>query len=211
MTDEQRIDWLRLIRSENVGPRTFRALVNHYGGARAALDGCPSWRAAAAPRARPASAPRADAEREIKAAAAIGVSLVAFGEPDYPPRLPMIDDAPPLLAVRGQLSALALPMVAIVGARNASAAGVNFAERLARELGEAGFGVVSGLARGIDAAAHRASLGPAPSRSSPAATTASTRPNMPSCRSHRGERARSSPKCRSAGNRARAISRAATA
>ena len=88
----------------------------------------------------------------------MGVSLVALGEPDYPLRLQMIDDAPPLLAVRGKLSALALPMVAIVGARNASAAGVKFAERIARELGEAGFGIASGLARGIDAGAHRASL-----------------------------------------------------
>ena len=88
----------------------------------------------------------------------MGVSLVALGEPDYPLRLQMIDDAPPLLAVRGKLSALALSMVAIVGARNASAAGVKFAERIARELGEAGFGIVSGLARGIDAGAHRASL-----------------------------------------------------
>src|SRR4051812_50215669 len=70
----------------------------------------------------------------------------------------MIDDAPPLLAVRGQVDVLARSCVAIVGARNASAAGVKFAERLARELGEHGFGIVSGLARGIDAAAHRASL-----------------------------------------------------
>src|SRR5947208_427607 len=70
----------------------------------------------------------------------------------------MIDDAPPLLAVRGNVAALGLPAVAIVGARNASAAGVRFAERLARDLGDAGFAVVSGLARGIDAAAHRGSL-----------------------------------------------------
>ena len=70
----------------------------------------------------------------------------------------MIDDAPPLLAVRGKTAALHLPMVAVVGARNASAAGLRFAERLARDLGAAGFAVVSGLARGIDAAAHRASL-----------------------------------------------------
>ena len=70
----------------------------------------------------------------------------------------MIDDAPPLIAVRGKTAALALPMLAIVGARNASAAGMRFAERLARDLGAAGFAVVSGLARGIDAAAHRASL-----------------------------------------------------
>jgi DNA processing protein len=101
---------------------------------------------------------RTDAEREVKASAALGVSLIALGEPDYPPRLKMIDDAPPLIAVRGQRAALTRSWVAIVGARNASAAGVKFAERLARDLGEAGFGIVSGLARGIDAAAHRASL-----------------------------------------------------
>jgi DNA processing protein len=94
----------------------------------------------------------------VKAASAVGVSFIALGEPDYPPRLKMIDDAPPLIAVRGNLSALIRPLVAMVGARNASAAGVKFAERLARDLGEAGFAVVSGLARGIDAAAHRASL-----------------------------------------------------
>src|SRR5664279_6448260 len=70
----------------------------------------------------------------------------------------MIDDAPPLLAVRGKLAVLTRPLVAIVGSRNASAAGVKFAERLARDLGAAGFGIVSGLARGIDAAAHRASM-----------------------------------------------------
>src|SRR5262249_56643715 len=84
--------------------------------------------------------------------------FVALGEPDYPRRLQMIDDAPPLLAVRGQTAVLHLPAVAVVGARNASAAGLRFAERLARDLGGAGFAVVSGLARGIDAAAHRASL-----------------------------------------------------
>jgi DNA processing protein len=102
---------------------------------------------------------REDAERELDAASALYVAFIALGEPDYPSRLRMIDDAPPLIAVRGKLAALALPLVAIVGARNASAAGVKFTERLARELGQAGFGIVSGLARGIDAAAHRASAG----------------------------------------------------
>jgi DNA processing protein len=101
---------------------------------------------------------REDAEAELRAARARGVEFVALGEPDYPPRLQMIDDAPPLLAVRGKHAVLTRPLVAIVGSRNASAAGVKFAERLARELGDAGFGTVSGLARGIDAAAHRASL-----------------------------------------------------
>jgi len=158
LTDEQRLDWLRLIRSEHVGPRTFRALVNHCGGARAALAALPDLarRGGATRPARVHS--RQDAERELAAATAFGVTLVALGEPDYPRRLQMIDDAPPLLAVRGRTEAFDLPMVAIVGARNASAAGMRFADRLARDLGAAGFAVVSGLARGIDAAAHRGSL-----------------------------------------------------
>jgi DNA processing protein len=158
LSDEQRLDWLCLIRSDNVGPRTFRALVNHYGGARAALARLPDLarRGGAKGPARVYS--RQDAQRELKAAHALGVAFVALGEPDYPRRLLMIDDAPPLLAVRGKAGALSLPAVAIVGARNASAAGVRFAERLARDLGAAGFVIVSGLARGIDAAAHRASL-----------------------------------------------------
>ena len=101
---------------------------------------------------------RADAERELAAAKKLGVALVALGEPNYPPRLQMIDDAPPLIAVRGNARALSLPMVAIVGSRNASGAGLKFTQRIAHELGEAGFAIVSGLARGIDAAAHRASL-----------------------------------------------------
>ena len=158
LTDEQRIDWLRLIRSQNVGPSTFRKLLNHCGSARAALDRLPEFARRGGAAGAPRICSRADAEREIKAAAAMGVSLVACGEPAYPLRLQMIDDAPPLIAVRGQLSALTMPMVAIVGARNASAAGVKFAERLARELGEAGFGIASGLARGVDAGAHRGSL-----------------------------------------------------
>ena len=158
LTDEQRLDWLRLIRSENVGPRTFRTLLNHCGGARAALAALPDLarRGGAAGPAR--ICPREQAEREIEAARGLGVVFVALGEPEYPRRLQGIYDAPPLIAVRGRIDALAAPMVAIVGARNASAAGVKFTERIARELGAAGFGIVSGLARGIDAAAHRASL-----------------------------------------------------
>lgn len=101
---------------------------------------------------------RDDAEREIAAAKKLGVALVASGEASYPMRLQMIDDAPPLIAIRGQAHVLSLPMVAVVGSRNASGAGLKFTQRIARELGEAGFAVVSGLARGIDAAAHAASL-----------------------------------------------------
>jgi len=158
LSEEQRLDWLRLIRSDNVGPRTFRDLVNHYGGARAALGALPALARRGGASSHPRICSREDAEIELKAAKTRGVEFVGLGEPDYPQRLQMIDDAPPLLAVRGKRAILSQPLVAIVGSRNASAAGVKFAERLARELGDAGFGVVSGLARGIDAAAHRASL-----------------------------------------------------
>ncbi|MBI3435160.1 MAG: DNA-protecting protein DprA [Proteobacteria bacterium] len=158
LTDAQRLDWLRLIRSENVGPRTFRALVNHYGGARAALDALPELARRGGARRNIRVCPLADAEREFSRAREFGISLLAIGEAEYPQRLQMIDDAPPLLAVRGDASVIAAPMLAMVGSRNASAAGLKLTERLAREIGEAGIVVVSGLARGIDAAAHRASL-----------------------------------------------------
>jgi DNA processing protein len=158
LTDEERLDRLRLIRSQNVGPRTFRALIDHYGDARAALAALPALARRGGASAPGRIATRDEVLRELRAAQAIGVTFVALGEPDYPPRLMMIDDAPPLIALRGKLAALMQPTVAIVGARNASAAGIKFAERLARELGEAGLVVASGLARGIDAAAHRGSL-----------------------------------------------------
>jgi DNA processing protein len=158
LTDEQRLDWLRLIRSENVGPRTFRMLINHFGGARDALVALPELARRGGAQKPARVFPLAEAERELAASHRLGIALIALGEPDYPARLRMIDDPPPLIAVRGKLAVLAQPMVALVGSRNASAAGVKFAERLARDLGEAGFVLVSGLARGIDAAAHRASL-----------------------------------------------------
>jgi len=158
LTDEQRLDWLRLIRSENVGPRTFRALINHFGGARAALGALPALARRGGSAAAPTVYSREEAEREIESSRKLGVRFVAIGEADYPPRLQMIDDPPPLIALRGQGAALTLPLVAIVGSRNASAAGVKLTQRLAQGLCQAGFGIVSGLARGIDAAAHRASL-----------------------------------------------------
>jgi len=120
LSEEQRLDWLRLIRTDNIGPRTFRDLVNHYGGARAALAALPALarRGGAAAPARICSSETAQAE--LKAARARGIDFVALGEPDYPPRLQMIDDTPPLLAVRGQLAVLMRPLVAIIGSRNAS-------------------------------------------------------------------------------------------
>ena len=149
---------MRLIRSDNVGPRTFRSLLNHFGDARAALERLPDLarRGGAARSGRICS--EEEARAELAAAKKIGVSLVTPGEAAYPTRLATLDDAPPLLGVRGAPDALMRPMIAIVGSRNASGAGLKFAGQLARDLGEAGFVVISGLARGIDQAAHRATI-----------------------------------------------------
>jgi DNA processing protein len=157
LTPAQRLDWLRLIRSENVGPRTFRMLLRHCGSAGAAIQALPDL-------ARRGGArtvrifPRDEAREELEAAARMNVAFVALGEDEYPARLAMIDDAPPLLAVRGKAAVLNKPTIAVVGSRNASAAGIRVAEQLAQDLGAAGLVVVSGLARGIDGAAHRASV-----------------------------------------------------
>src|SRR6266700_2015303 len=160
LTDAERLNRLRLIRSDNVGPRTFNSLLHHFGNARAALERLPDLarRGGAARSGRICS--EEDARAEIAAAKRIGVTLVAPGEAAYPPRLTTLEDAPPLLGVRVRAApdVLIRPMIAIVGSRNASGAGLKFAGQLARELGEAGFVVISGLARGVDQAAHRASV-----------------------------------------------------
>jgi DNA processing protein len=157
LTDAERLDRLRLIRSDNVGPRTFRSLVNHFGDPRTALAHLPDLaRRGGAAGGRICTVEEAGAE--LAACKKLGVRLVAPGEAHYPPRLATVGDAPPLLAVRGALDALTRPMIAIVGSRNASGAGLKFAAALARDLGDAGFVVISGLARGIDQAAHRASI-----------------------------------------------------
>ena len=126
-SDEQRIDWLRLIRSDNVGPRTFRSLLNHFGNARTALERLPDLarRGGAARPGRICS--EDDARAELAAGKQLGVILVAPGEAGYPPRLATLDDAPPLLGVRGAPDVLMRPMIAIVGSRNASGAGLKFA------------------------------------------------------------------------------------
>jgi DNA processing protein len=158
LSDGERFDWLRLIRSENVGPRTFRALLDRCGGAAAALAALPDL-ARRGGAGRPIRVAEVDEiEREIEDSLRLDVRFIAYCEPDYPPALRHIDAAPPLLALRGREEALQQPAVAIVGSRNASAAGLAFADRLARGLGQAGYVVVSGLARGIDQRAHLASL-----------------------------------------------------
>ena len=130
LNEAQRIDWLRLIRSENVGPRTFRSLVNHFGSAREALIRLPDL-ARRGGASRPGRlCAEAEALNELAAARRIGVSLLAPGEAGYPPHLVTIDDAPPLLGVRGNLDVMDRPIIAIVGSRNASGAGHKFAQTL---------------------------------------------------------------------------------
>jgi DNA processing protein len=158
LTDQQRFDWLRLVRSENVGPRTFRALITNCGGARAALSALPDLARRGGARRPIRVAPAEEIEKELLAARRLGVRFIGLGETDYPAVLQEIDSAPPILALRGHAEALRKAAIAIVGSRNASAAGLTFAERLARSLGQAGYVIVSGLARGIDQRAHFASL-----------------------------------------------------
>ena len=156
LSDGQLLDWLRLIRSENIGPRTFRELVNRYGGASAALEALPELVARSLKGRAIRIADRDEALREIEASRAMGARFIVTSDPDYPPLLRMIDSAPPLLMIRGDAGALARLCVAIVGSRNASASGLTFTERLARGLAREDYVIVSGLARGVDTAAHRA-------------------------------------------------------
>jgi DNA processing protein len=144
---------LRLCRIETIGPISFYALLRRFGSARAALDAVPRLgrRDLAVPN-------RAAAERELVALARLGARLVCWGEPGYPRALAAVDDAPPVLAVLGHGELLVSSAVAVVGARNASANGRRLAHEIAAGLGEAGIVVASGMARGIDAAAHGGAL-----------------------------------------------------
>jgi DNA processing protein len=156
--ERQRLDWLRLIRTPNVGPSSFRDLIDRFGSAEAALDMLPGlMRSGGIGRAvRIPSV--AEAEEEVEKVARAGARLAGIGEPEYPPILSRMENAPPLLAIKGDPAVFSLPPVAIVGARNASLAGTKMARTLAASLGAEGFAVVSGLARGIDTAAHQGSL-----------------------------------------------------
>jgi DNA processing protein len=158
LTDDQRRDWLRLARAESVGPVAFRYLIETYGEAARAIGALPKM-AERAGRAQPPRIPSpAEAERELEAGAKLGAKLLCSGEAAFPPFLAAVDPPPPVIWAVGAAGILHSRAVAIVGARNGSAAGQRFARTLAHDLGEAGFTVVSGLARGIDGAAHEGSL-----------------------------------------------------
>ena len=157
LSETERCDWLRLIRSERVGPITFFQLLKRFGSAAAALEALPEL-ARRGGRATLRISSVEAAERELAQVGKLGARLIGRFEPDYPKPLAATDDAPPLLCVRGRAELLARRTVGIVGARNASANGVRLARQLAADLGGAGLVIASGLARGIDAAAHRGAL-----------------------------------------------------
>jgi DNA processing protein len=143
---------IRLLRSPNIGPVSYRQLIARFGSAAAALDALPDLASRGGRAYRPASAE--SIEREVLAVRAAGARYLFHDQPDYPALLSELDSAPPILTCRGDLALAARPCVALVGARNASAAAVKLARDFAAALAEEGFTVVSGLARGIDGAAH---------------------------------------------------------
>ncbi|MCB1411051.1 MAG: DNA-protecting protein DprA [Rhodobacter sp.] len=156
-TEEDRLSWLRLIRSRRVGATTFQRLMAEHGTAQAAIDALPAL-AAAAGEQDYAPFPAEAAWREIDAGLRKGARLLFLGAPDYPAPLAALPDPPPVLWARGRADGLDRPAVALVGSRNASSLGARMARKLAEGLGFHGLTVVSGLARGIDTVAHQAAL-----------------------------------------------------
>ncbi|HEX4616732.1 MAG TPA: DNA-processing protein DprA [Stellaceae bacterium] len=155
---QERLDWLRLCRTETIGPVSFYALLRRFGSARAALEMVPQLARRGERSKTVTPVTRGEAEAELAALQRVGARFVCWGEPGYPGGLAAIDDAPPILTVLGRAELLGRPIVALVGARNASANGRRFCRDLAAALGQGGIVVVSGLARGIDAAAHLGAL-----------------------------------------------------
>ena len=158
LSERERISRLRLIRTENVGPITFRQLLERFGSAERAIAALPDL-ARRGGRRHPLRVPSiAAAEREVEDNARIGAYLVVYGDPAYPPALAAVEDAPGAFSLFGHAHLLAARTVAVVGARNASMNGRKLALVLAREIGRGGYAVASGLARGIDGAAHEGAL-----------------------------------------------------
>ncbi len=156
LSQEEAFARIRLLRSPNIGPVSYRQLLRRFGDARAALEALPDLAGRAGGSYR--IAPEARVSDEVAATRAAGARYLFHDSPDYPALLGELDSAPPILTYRGDTGLCSRPTVAIVGARNASAAAVKLARQFAGELADAGFVVASGLARGIDGAAHRASL-----------------------------------------------------
>lgn len=158
LSPAERRDWLRLARTEAVGPVTFAHLIGRYRTAAAAIAAIPELARRGGRAGQLRTPPVTAIEAELEAGARLGARLIAACEPDFPPLLAALDPPPPLIWTLGRADLATRPGVAIVGARIASAAGQRFANDLAREVGAAGYPIVSGLARGIDGAAHRGAL-----------------------------------------------------
>ncbi len=158
ISEAERLAWLRLSRSENVGPITFNRLLRQFGSAVRALDAIPDLARRGGRLQKLKIQSEADGRAEIQALTKLGARHLLSCDAAYPAILRHLEDAPPVLTVKGNPALLEKPMVSIVGARNASLPGRRMAEILAAELGQAGYTIVSGLARGIDTAAHGASL-----------------------------------------------------
>jgi DNA processing protein len=157
-SEQERIDWLRLSRTETVGPVTFYRLIETYGSAGDALTALPDLSQRGG-RQKPLMAPPSGtAEKELEQLQKLGGKILLAADPDYPLALGAVEDAPPVLSIIGNTELLQKQAVGIVGARNASLNGKRFAAKLAQDLGEAGFAIASGLARGIDTSAHEGSL-----------------------------------------------------
>ncbi|WP_322099619.1 DNA-processing protein DprA [Aquibaculum arenosum] len=158
LSEAERLARLQLARTENVGPVTFRQLLQRYGSADAALEALPEL-ARRGGRRRPVRLCRREAAtREMERLAEIGAQLLIYGDGDFPPPLAAVSDAPPTLSLQGRRDLLDRPALAVVGARNASSSGRSLARHLARDLAAEGLLIISGLARGIDAAAHEGAL-----------------------------------------------------
>jgi DNA processing protein len=158
LSDAQRRDWLRLARTENVGPVTFDQLIGRFGEPALALAALPNLARRGGRMSGLKVTAEIEAEAELAAGEALGARLIAACEPDFPQALAALDPPPPLIWTRGDVRLLDRRTVAIVGARVASAAGQRFARGLAAELGQSGHVIVSGMARGIDGAAHEGGL-----------------------------------------------------
>ena len=158
LSEQERLAWHRLAQSENVGPVTFQQLLSRFETAEAALAAIPELSQRGGLRRKLRLYDEARANADFERARGFAARYIAMCEPDYPELLRHTQGAPPLICVAGSAELLRRPALAIVGGRNASAAGLRFTRMIARELAEAGFVIVSGLARGIDTAAHEASF-----------------------------------------------------
>jgi DNA processing protein len=156
LSDQERFDRLRLARTERVGPVAFDQLLKRFGSAGRALEALPNLARRGGGVVAVPAVP--DVHQELERGRSVGARLLVIGDPEYPSRLAAVDPPPPVLWTIGDVALLARPVVGVVGARIASSGGQRFARGLAAELGRAGYAIVSGMARGIDAAAHEGAL-----------------------------------------------------